>query len=91
VADKEFLDECRGVGQQMLLQGRLHGPESLSRELFASALKLAANLDLLGPGGDDLAQRRRAFAGRLHGDVARLIVIDEIDAAGRREAIGVEP
>jgi len=91
VADKEFLDECRGVGQQMLLQGRLHGPESLSRELFASALKLAANLDLLGPGGDDLAQRRRAFAGRLHDDVARLIVIDEIDAAGRREAIGVQP
>src|SRR5215467_10986013 len=91
VADKEFLDECRGVGQQMLLQGRLHGPESLSRELFASALKLAANLDLLGPGGDDLAQHRRAFAGRLHDDVARLIVIDEIDAAGRREAIGVQP
>ena len=34
----------------MLLQGRLHGPESLSRELFSSALKLAANLDLTGPG-----------------------------------------
>jgi glycerol-3-phosphate O-acyltransferase len=91
VTEREFLDECRGVGQQMLLQGRLHGPESLSRELFASALKLAANLDLLGPGGDDLAQRRLVFAGRLHEDVARLIVIDEIDAAGRREAIGVQP
>src|SRR5215467_4911607 len=91
VADKEFLDECRGVGQQMLLQGRLHGPESLSRELFASALKLAANLDLIGPGGDDLAQRRRVFAGGLHDEVARLIMIDEIDAAGRREAIGVQP
>ncbi len=91
VAEQKFLDECRGVGQQMLLQGRLHGPESLSRELFASAVKLAGNLDLLGPGGDDLAQRRRAFAGRLHEDVARLILIDEIDAAGRREAIGVEP
>ncbi len=89
--EREFLGECGGVGQQMLLQGRLHGPESLSRELFAGAVKLAANLDLLGPGGDDLAQRRRAFAGRLHDDVARLIVIDEIDAAGRREAIGVEP
>jgi glycerol-3-phosphate O-acyltransferase len=75
----------------MLLQGRLHGPESLSRELFASALKLAANQDLLGPGGDDLAQRRRAFAERLHEEVARLILIDEIDAAGRREAIGVQP
>ena len=91
VAEKQFLDECRGVGQQMLLQGRLHGPESLSRELFASALKLAENRDLLGPGGDDLSQRRRAFAGLLHADVARLILIDEIDAAGRREAIGVEP
>ncbi len=91
LAEKEFLDECRGVGQQMLLQGRLHGPESLSRELFASALKLAANLDLTGPGDDDLVQRRRAFAARLHEDVARLILIDEIDAAGRREAIGVEP
>jgi glycerol-3-phosphate O-acyltransferase len=91
VAEPEFLDECRGVGQQMLLQGRLHGPESLSRELFASAVKLAGNLDLLGPGGDDLAGRRRVFARRLHDDVARLIVIDEIDAAGRREAIGVEP
>src|SRR5215510_5930681 len=91
VADKEFLDECRGVGQQMLLQGRLHGPESLSRELFSGALKLAANLDLLGPGDGDLGQRRRAFAARLRDDVARLIVIDEIDAAGRQEAIGVEP
>src|SRR5215472_7423274 len=91
VAEKEFLDECGGVGRQMLLQGRQHGPESLSRELFASAVKLAGNMDLLGPGADDLAQRRRAFAGRLHDDVARLIVIDEIDAAGRREAIGVEP
>jgi glycerol-3-phosphate O-acyltransferase len=90
-AEQEFLAECGGVGQQMLLQGRLHGPESLSRELFASAVKLAANLDLLGPGGDGLAQRRRAFAGCLHDDVARLIVIDEIDAAGRREAIGVQP
>jgi glycerol-3-phosphate O-acyltransferase len=91
VVDGEFLDECGGVGQQMLLQGRLHGPESLSRELFSSALKLAANLDLIGPGGGGLAQRRQAFAERLHDDVARLIVIDEIDAAGRQEAIGVAP
>jgi glycerol-3-phosphate O-acyltransferase len=90
-AERGFLDECGGVGQQMLLQGRLHGPESLSRELVASAVKLAGNMGLLGPGGDDLAQRRLVFAKRLHDDVARLIVIDEIDAAGRREAIGVEP
>src|SRR6516165_8823419 len=91
VVESEFLDECGGVGQQMLLQGRLHGPESLSRELFSSAVRLAANLDLIDPGGAELAQRRRNFAAHLYDVVTRLIIIDEIDAVGRREAIGVEP
>src|SRR5499427_234334 len=90
-AEREFLDECRGVGQQMLLQGRLHGPESLSRELFSNALKLAENQDLIGPGGEELATRRQAFAARLRDLVGRLIVIDEIDATSRQEAVGVEP
>ncbi|HXV93299.1 MAG TPA: glycerol-3-phosphate 1-O-acyltransferase, partial [Pseudonocardia sp.] len=91
VVEKEFLDECGGVGQQMLLQGRLHGPESLSRELFSSALKLAANHDLVDPGREELAGRRQAFAAQLRDVVARVIAIDEIDAASRREATGVEP
>ncbi|MGQ0572687.1 MAG: glycerol-3-phosphate 1-O-acyltransferase [Pseudonocardia sp.] len=94
VVEKEFLDGCTGLGQQLLLQGRLHGPESLSRELFASALKLAANLDLTGadPAGDgDLAARRTAFAEQVGDVVARLVTIDEIDAATRQEAAGVEP
>jgi glycerol-3-phosphate O-acyltransferase len=91
IVEKEFLDECGGVGQQMLLQGRLHGPESLSRELFSSAMKLAANLDLIDPGREELAKRRRAFAARLRDVVTRLIMIDEIDAASRREAAGVTP
>jgi glycerol-3-phosphate O-acyltransferase len=91
VVEKEFLDECGGVGQQMLLQGRLHGPESLSRELFASALKLAANRDLVDPGRDELRGRREAFAAQLRDTVARVARIDEIDAAQRREVVGVEP
>jgi glycerol-3-phosphate O-acyltransferase len=91
LAEKEFLDECGGVGRQMLLQGRLHGPESLSRELFSGALKLAGNLELTGPGGEELARRRREFAARLRGLVARVIIIDETDAASRREVAGVEP
>lgn len=91
VGDKEFLDECGGVGQQMLLQGRLHGPESLSRELFASALRLAANLDLTDPGRDELALRRQDLASRLRAVVAKVITIDEIDAASRREVVGVQP
>ena len=91
LSEKEFLDECGGVGKQMLLQGRLHGPESLSRELFSGALKLAANLDLAGPGGADLARRRQEFAAHLRDLVARVITIDEIDAESRREVAGVEP
>jgi glycerol-3-phosphate O-acyltransferase len=91
VVEKEFLVECSGVGQQMLLQGRLHGPESLSRELFASALKLAANRDLVDPGREELAERREAFAAQLRATVAKVIRIDEIDAELRREVVGVEP
>jgi glycerol-3-phosphate O-acyltransferase len=75
----------------MLLQGRLHGPESLSRELFASALKLAANRDLVDPGRDEPAGRREAFATQVREAVARVTRIDEIDAAVRREVVGVEP
>jgi glycerol-3-phosphate O-acyltransferase len=91
VEEKEFLAECGGVGRQMLLQGRLHGPESLSRELFSGALQLVANQDLTGPGGAELTRRRQAFAARLRDVVARVITIDEIDAASRREVTGVEP
>jgi glycerol-3-phosphate O-acyltransferase len=91
VVEKDFLDECGGMGQQMLLQGRLHGPESLSRELFASALKLAANRDLVDPGREELAECREVFATQLRGAVARIGRIDEIDAAVRREVVGVEP
>ncbi|MGI5129494.1 glycerol-3-phosphate 1-O-acyltransferase [Pseudonocardia sp. CA-107938] len=90
VVEKEFLDECGGIGQQMLLQGRLHGPESLSRELFASALKLAANRDLVDAGRDELAQRRQAFLEQIRATVATVVRIDEIDAARRREVVGVE-
>ncbi|MGY1687882.1 glycerol-3-phosphate 1-O-acyltransferase [Geodermatophilus sp. SYSU D00867] len=91
VTEPEFLAECSGVGQQMLLQGRLHGPESLSRELFAGALRLAANLDLVDPGRDDLARRRQEWAAQVRDVVGRVVVIDELDAAARRESVGVEP
>jgi glycerol-3-phosphate O-acyltransferase len=91
VVEAEFLAECGGVGQQMLLQGRLHGPESLSRELFATALQLARNLDLVDPGREELARRRQEWAAHVRDVVGRVAVIDELDAASRREIVGVEP
>ena len=78
VVEKEFLDECAAVGQQMLLQGRLHGPESLSRELFGSALKLAANRDLVDAGREELGKQREAFAAQLERVVADVLRIDEV-------------
>jgi glycerol-3-phosphate O-acyltransferase len=91
VVESEFLAECGGVGQQMLLQGRLHGPESLSRELFGSALRLAANLDLVDPGREDLGHRRQEWAAQIRDVAGRVAVIDELDAAARRETVGVQP
>ena len=91
VVEADFLGECGGMGQQMLLQGRLHGPESLSRELFASALQLARNLDLVDPGREELARSRQDWAAQVGDVVRRVVVIDELDAAARRESVGVEP
>ena len=91
LVEADFLSECSGVAQQMLLQGRLHGPESLSRELFAAALRLAENLGLVDEDGEDLGRRRKDWAAEIRDVVARVVLIDELDAAARRSSVGVEP
>ncbi|WP_211190560.1 glycerol-3-phosphate 1-O-acyltransferase [Actinomycetospora sp. TBRC 11914] len=106
VVESELFDDCSAVGQQLLLQGRLHGPEALSRELFASALRLAGNRGLVevpDTGGAaargtsveaehaDLAARRRAFADEVRAVVGRVVRIDETDARNRQESTGVRP
>jgi glycerol-3-phosphate O-acyltransferase len=63
--EKAFVAECFGVAQQRRLQRQLRSSDSISTEVFRTALKVAAHRDLLGPGGEDLAKRRRAFAGEL--------------------------
>jgi glycerol-3-phosphate O-acyltransferase len=50
VDEGRFLAECVDHGRQLLLQGRIHGADSVSRELFGSALRLAANRGLLAGG-----------------------------------------
>ena len=61
VDEGELLERCAAVGRQLLLQGRLHGPESLSQELFSSALRLARNrglVDAPSVGGPDASRIR---------------------------------
>ncbi len=84
-----LLDECEAVGRQMLLQGRLHGPESLSRELFRTALQLAENRDLLEPGGEDLAARREQSASYVRDLVARIRTAESLDTSLRAGVSGV--
>jgi glycerol-3-phosphate O-acyltransferase len=65
VDEKAFIAECFGVARQRRMQRRLRSSDAISTEVFRTALKVAAHRDLLGPGGEDLAKRRRAFAGEL--------------------------
>lgn len=83
---KQFIDECLAVGRQMLLQQRLHSPESVSSELFSSALKLADNHGLLTPDGADLPARRRAFADELRTIGGRIARAAALDPSNQREA-----
>ena len=64
--------ECLDVARQLLMQQRITSSESLSLELFSTGLRLARNLGLVDPGGDDLAARRAAFADELRTLVRRL-------------------
>ncbi|MFE4457622.1 glycerol-3-phosphate 1-O-acyltransferase [Nocardia tengchongensis] len=86
---KALIDECLQVGKQMLLQQRLHSPESVSSELFGSAVKLADNHGLLTPAGDpaDLAARRSAFAAELRAIGQRISRAATLDPSNRREAL----
>ncbi|MBF6171677.1 glycerol-3-phosphate 1-O-acyltransferase [Nocardia blacklockiae] len=86
---KQFIDECLAVGKQMLLQQRLHSPESVSTELFTSALKLADNYDLLtvSTTPDDLRARRHAFAAELHLIGTRIAHAAALDPSNRLEAL----
>lgn len=83
---KELIAECVSVGRQMLLQRRLHSPESVSTELFSSAVKLADNYDLIDPAAAtaaadraDLTRRRAAFADQLRAISSRISLAATLD------------
>ena len=72
-----FVEECLGLGRQMLRQGRVARPDSVSTELYASALDLADNRGLLG--ADATAEGRAAFRDEI-GDVRdRLVELARVE------------
>jgi glycerol-3-phosphate O-acyltransferase len=72
VDQSALVDSCLRVGFQWSLQRTLASEESVSGEMFSTALKLAAHRDLIKPGSPHLGKRRREFADEL-GEVARAI------------------
>ena len=55
--EDEFLADCLAVGQQWALQGRIASDESVTLELFKTALRLADHRGLLDPETPDLDKR----------------------------------
>jgi glycerol-3-phosphate O-acyltransferase len=87
--EEKFLDDCQNTGRMLSMQQRLASPESVSRELFRTAIQLAGHRDLLDPGREKLKAARTAFAEELESVAARVALIDQLDAQhyGRRPAI----
>jgi glycerol-3-phosphate O-acyltransferase len=83
---EQFLHDCLTTGRQLLLQGRVHGADSVSRELFTTALQLAANRGLIE--GD--AVGRQAWLDELVTYRDLLARIAEIDATRLEEVLDVD-
>jgi glycerol-3-phosphate O-acyltransferase len=81
VDETAFIKECFGVARQRRLQQDLRSSDSTSTEVFRTALKVAAHRGLLGPGGEELATRRRAFAAELAELLERLDVMRDLAAS----------
>jgi glycerol-3-phosphate O-acyltransferase len=80
--DKEMLlERCLGSGQQQVLQGKLHSPESVTLELFRNALKLADHRGLLSGTGRDVHQRRKAFADSL------MQIVEDLETLSRMQRV----
>jgi glycerol-3-phosphate O-acyltransferase len=86
--EASFLNDCLALGKQYSLQRHIKSPESVSKVLFGTALKLARNRELTDPGGEDLAARRAAFAEELREAIRRVDAVEALAQARRAGLIG---
>jgi glycerol-3-phosphate O-acyltransferase len=84
VDEPELVAECLGVGHQYRLQRKLASTDSISRELFGTALKLATNRGLLDPDADPAALEADRSAFR--DEIAELV-----DRIARLRALALAP
>jgi len=81
VAEAVLLERCLALGTQYSLQQHVKRRESVSKALFATALKLARNRGLLEAGAEGLAERRRAFAEEIRAAIRGVDAIEVLVSA----------
>ncbi len=81
-----FVRRCLDAAEMSRLRQQIGSRESISTELFSTALQLADNRGLLGGDDADLADRRTAFAREMHAHVARVVRIRDL-AHGRLDLV----
>lgn len=86
VDEDDLLQETLAVGKQWALQRRIASAESVSLELYKTALALARHRQLLDA-GEDVSARREAFAAEIADSVRRVALIGEL--AGHHSAVNL--
>lgn len=82
IDEEDFLISCLALGKQYRLQQRIRSSESLSKVLFATALDLARNRNLLAP-APDIAARRMQFAKEIRDILHRTDTIQALSVSRR--------
>jgi len=77
--EEALLHECLGLGQQMWLRGRLHRADSVSRELYATALRLARHRGLVDGDSRTVRKARTEFATTVRDVLARMSRIADLE------------
>jgi len=75
--ERRFLNKCLQVGTQWQLQRRIASAESVSLELFKTALRLARHRELVD-GAGDVTDKRREFADEVAAAAVRVKKIAEL-------------
>jgi glycerol-3-phosphate O-acyltransferase len=70
--EERFLGDCLQVGRQWALQRRIASMESVSAEMFRTAMRLARHRGLVEPGSPDLLDRRQELVDEICGVRRRL-------------------
>lgn len=81
IDERALVAKCLARARQYHLQRRIRSAESVSKVLFETALRLAANRGLLVAGGPDVIERRRVFAEEVRDVIRRVNAVGTLAAS----------